>query len=371
MKFKALALLAVMSSAYAGDFGGVSFHSSVESSQEEALIQDYKYLFQTPVKNADAEFLSTAKLEVGDGPNMHNWLLNRVKYIVGESFEFSILNIVMTNYTFPSTPIPELPKQPANPDTNTTAKTVMSNLGSALYMAGKQNGQAFGIRTSLFSKMYAKSPRVGILQVGEGLFFKKFLLNENLLAPANSISRLATLFHEARHSDGNGKSTSFMHAFCPIGHSYSGLPACEAAGNGPYSVGALSQRHLLQNCDSCSTAEKTALTAGVADSFNRVIDVTTKSKIDALKDQIETAEQILSMYEYTLLPAISSIKSEKEKIEAEILRLKAQIADAKKQIVLLENSPKAKPEFYDDAPEGEFEVISLKDSKKKVERSLR
>jgi hypothetical protein len=367
-----LVLVTMMSSAYAADeFGGVTFDSSVIKSQADAFKADYRYLYQNPVKEVDAEFLSIAELAAGDGPNMHNWLINRVKYIVGESFELNDKNISVIKFVFPSTPLAETPVKPVTTvTTDMKVSTVMSNLGSALYMVGKRNGTAFGLNLGFFNKLYAMSPRVGILQVGEGLFLEKYVLNPDVLAPVNSISRLATMFHEARHSDSNGKTTSLMHAYCPTGHGYAGYAACENVGNGPYTVGALSERHMMKNCSTCNTAEKTGLAARVVDSFSRVLDTNKLEKISSIKSQITSAEMVVKTYQESLLPYVN-FEPKRSELLVEVKKLERNIIALKAELVVAQNVPNGKAAFADATPEGDFSVISLKDSMKKMERSLR
>jgi hypothetical protein len=68
--------------------------------------------------------------------------------------------------------------------------------------------------------------------------------------------RAETLFHEARHSDGHGKTLGFLHAKCPSYHDYAGLPACDLSTNGPYTIGALMFKYIMDSTADKST-EKT------------------------------------------------------------------------------------------------------------------
>lgn len=377
MKFLAvLTLVATLSPAFAGEvFGGFNFHSSVAKNQSDALKTDLRYLFKAPVTEADSEFLSTAKLQVGDGKNMHNWLLNRIKYVVGESYELNETNIAVSIsgaifFKFPTTPLPEMPDTSTSDDEpkKEGVVTVMSNLGGALYIGGKKAGIPIGLKLD-GDKVYAKSTRVGILQVGEGLFLERFLLNKDVLAPANSISRLATLFHEARHSDGNGKSTGFLHAKCPVDHAYVGHYACEAVGNGPYTVGALAERHLLKNCTSCSEGEKNALAAKVADAFGRILDLDKVAKKQAFQSQINSHKSIVDSYK-TLLNTITD-PAQRETFTAELERLEAQLKVMEQELADLSTGPATKPAFLDATPEGEYKDLTVQASEKLMLKSLK
>ena len=357
--------LGLSTASLAADFGGISFHSQVPEEQTNALIKDVSYLYQTPVISSDEEFVSMTGLAQNDGPNMHNWLLNRVKYVVGESFELTEANIVVRPFhRFPSTPLPDAFSAMEGTEEVTT---VMSNIGSAIYLVGKKENLLFGIRFD-GDKLYAKSTRVGILQVGKGLFLERFRIHPDLNAPSNSVSRLGTLFHEARHSDGNSKHTGFLHVTCPTGHPYEGHAACETSSNGSYSLGALAERNLLKNCSACSDQEKTALSASVADAFNRVIDLDLYSKKLTLESRIRVTEGVIKMFiaqkDSSVSPEIAEIfQKEIEKLQNEIALLKEEL------LALKDVKPVVLP--LDPNAEGDFKVISLKDSMKAMKKSLK
>lgn len=372
MKLIALLAIATLGQVHAAEeFGGFNFHSTVAKSQSEALKSDIKYLYQNPITKPDAEFISTGEMSAGDGLNMHNWLINRVRYIIGQSYQLNDANVIGTRFNFPKTSLPILPDAPTSgggsgtpggetPAPNPEVKVIMTNLGGALYIAGKPQGFALGIKFD-GKNLYAKSPRVGLLQVGEGLFLERFMLNKDIKAPANAIFRLGTLFHEARHSDGNGAHSGFLHDYCPTGHPYAGYGACEASGNGSYTIGALSTRHLLQNCAGCSTAEKSALQANVLDSFSRIISNTNSSRISTLQSLVETYKSIKTIYE-------ANASSEQAKIE---------IKTIENQIVLLEleiaslSVDAQKAPFLDARPEGEYDKFSLDDSRRLMTKALK
>jgi hypothetical protein len=110
------------------------------------------------------------------------------------------------------------------------------------------------------------------LQIGAGLFASELAINridEN--AVANSIMRLSFIFHEARHSDGNGPSLGFTHSLCPKGHDYENELACDESLNGAYSVGASMAREMMMACqDNCSERDKEMLKIFILDSYNRI-----------------------------------------------------------------------------------------------------
>jgi hypothetical protein len=179
------------------------------------------------------------------------------------------------------------PETPADPDTQERLKkrkvqTVMSNVGAAIYLSGKSSNLPLLLRVPGVGRIPVTSPRVGVIQVGSGLFPELSSGSSSGsddssgfgLAPssqARRASRLGTLFHEARHSDGNGKSLGFAHAICPVGHDYEGFNACDRNVNGPYLVGAMLTYHLRNNCSGCSSREQEVLALETLDGLSRII----------------------------------------------------------------------------------------------------
>lgn len=360
-----LTLASCLTAAHAvEEFGGIGLDSSIPADQISILKKDLAYVYQNPVSVNDEEFLATAKLKGGSGDHLHNFILNRVKYIVGENFDMSarLKRQPKLFFDYPETPIPDIGQMKAV----NQVRTVMTNIGGALYLGGKMENILIGLQVDN-DTISIKSPRVGVLQVGEGLFYEGFLINpKNPESKANSISRLGTLFHEARHSDGNGKSTGFVHTKCPAGHSYEGHFACELSGNGSYSVGALSERHLTKNCADCSTEEKTVLAAAIADSFDRVFDKTKAAERAALVTELKSAKYLLNTYASYPWPDII-----KDKVNAEIKALEAKIALLEEKLATMTITPDVKPADLDDAAEGSFKEISVEKSSKLMKASLK
>ena len=85
----------------------------------------------------------------------------------------------------------------------------------------------------------------------------------------NSLLRLSVLFHEARHSDGNGQYAAFPHATCASGD-YQGLAACEENLNGPYAVQAILLRYFYSGCTNCTDTEKQGLLLALSDFQSRL-----------------------------------------------------------------------------------------------------
>jgi hypothetical protein len=360
-----LALASCMTAAHAvEEFGGIGLDSSITPEQVSILKKDLSYLYQNPVSINDEEFLATTKLQSGSGEQLHNFILNRVKYIVGEnlSLESRIKKQSKLFWSYPKTPFPQIGQLKSV----NQVRTVMTNIGGALYLGGKKDDILLGLEVDN-ETFVIKSPRIGILQVGEGLFYDGFLINaKNPASPSNSISRLGTLFHEARHSDGNGLSTGFVHTKCPAGHGYEGYYACELSGNGSYTTGGLAERQMTKNCTDCTTAEKTVLSAAIADSFDRVFDTTKAAKKASLVSELKTAKYMLDAYKSYPWPDVI-----KDKVNAEIKNLESQIAELEAQLVGMKITPDVKPASLDDAPEGTFKEISVEKSSKLMKASLK
>lgn len=364
MKRLALTLLCTSLSAFSAEqFGGISFHSSVPKTQINLLKKDLKYIYSSPVLLQDKELKQVFGITNSEGPSLHNWLINRVKYIVGESYQFGGQNIVPGSpfFRFPSTPLPDM----KNGLSESSIKTVMINMGTAMYNAGKEQNFLFGARFDNIN-IYATSPRLGLIQVGEGLFDPTFALNKDPAATSNSISRLSTLFHEARHSDGNGKSTGFGHIMCPEDHPYNGFYACEKSSNGSYKVGALSTRQLYLNCYSCSNEEKYILELKIADSFSRILNQN-DDKIALLKKSNENLKEIITSYR--LHKITTADLNKKINYQNEISRLEKIVSDNELKLRVLEglNPP---PQPLSSAPEGRWIDMNLEQTKKIMAQSL-
>jgi hypothetical protein len=218
------------------------------------------------------------------------WLNQRVHYVISEK-ALSVFNLLVKRVIFVETKNVDFPNADIAPYSTGGVNaeegfTVMSNIGSALYYAGKKERQVYGMKVSRgllhkSEKVAVTSPRTGIIQIGEGLFAPELTVNkENEEALANSIFRLGTFFHEARHSDGNGSSLGFMHAICPAHHDYEGQPACDENLNGPYTVGALMMAEMAKSCDdsTCTEKDKQTLKLLVLDSANRIMTITHKDE---------------------------------------------------------------------------------------------
>lgn len=343
------------------NFAGIYFDSSLPALQTHALKNDLTYLFQTSYDHVDPDLQIVTGMPSVDGPHMYNWLYNRVKYIIGEDYHIWHRRNALTRrwHKFPNTPLPPFMTKSLE---SFYGVVIMSNTGAELYLRGKRDKILRGIKLDR-KDVYATSPRVGILQVGAGLFRESFQINTELNSEANKIKRLATLFHEARHSDGHSEHIGFHHDKCPSGHPLSGLNACETSANGAYTTEAVATKTLLLNCHSCSQEDTTKLQAAVADAYSRVILVSHMKTEAQLLQEIEAYQRVVEFYiEYL------QTSPHYEPGIRELARLRAEIIKCEEQLAELRN-PKIAEEL-DPTPEGPYQEVSVEASSRLMKATL-
>ena len=344
-------------------FAGIYLDSSLPASQLRTIKDDLTYLYTNPIKEFDPEFQTMAELNTVDGPHMYNWIYNRVKYILGQEYQMKGRNLVnKKGHVFPATPLP--PSVTRRTNQSLVGLIIMYNVGAELYLTGKRDNILNGIKLDNQS-VFAPSPRVGIVQVGEGLFLERLLVNKDPSSEANKIKRLGTIFHESRHGDGHSEHIGFIHADCPPGHSMSGFAACESYGNGSYSLEAFATKTLLLNCLTCSNEDKTKLAATIADSFSRVI-VNSHVKTEAqILEEMAVYQGVINFY----IDYISKVPKEiAEPSVKELERLRNKMKECEAQLAELRN-PVA-PKKLDPKPEGPFVDVSVEKSSQLMKASL-
>lgn len=355
--------IALSSPVFAAEkFGHVNFHSSVLPEQKEALKKDFIYLFTRENKEADQGFLSLTKLPNASGPQIYNYAVNRVKFIMGESTDMNQMATMVGGYTFPKSPLSKLWPEPTKAPEPTGSMVIMSNQGAALYYYGKSNQLMFQVDFD-GRKINITSPRIGLTQIGQGLFHPDKSINRVLHSEANTISRLGTILHEGRHSDGNGKSTGFLHMYCPEGHSMARRGACDYMANGPYTMGALTMRQLLKNCVKCSEVDKGAISAKILDSFNRVMGPNPQAKFIAVQKKINAHQKIISEYRRNTTADQAKVAEEIAKLERELDVMKKEIAALR-----LKNTP---AEAWSDLPEGDHKTYPLAETTAEMAKLVR
>lgn len=256
----------LVASLTAGCGGGYTpqFDPSVPAGQQQLLQNDFQVLHGLnvmPSSTADLQVIDIADLQAS---TMESWLQQRIRLIVGEGFN------PQSQETETQLPIGDLPEIMADTSGGLQVETLMQNLGAMLYLQGKSQQFMYTLNTQEGS-LRVNSPRIGVVQVGQGMFDGT---NSIPGSPANSVAnsmlRLATIFHEARHGDGNGTYAAFPHAMCPSGD-YAGQYACETNLNGPYAVQNVILTDFANSCSSCTDVEQQGLLLMEADLQSRML----------------------------------------------------------------------------------------------------
>jgi len=262
------------------------FSSQVPTQEVSQLRKDLSTTINLP---SDANTLKVMNIgSLTDGA-LKQWLSDRVGYIIGEDEDINH-NLVQLQqaFSYPNNILPTIERPTRSPRTRPDPggggggsepkpTMVMANVGVSFYYLGKTKQVLAGYRLSANQTdqvIPMTSPRVGIIQVGEGLFgMVPYEANPNSMV--NTWFRLSTLFHEAHHSDGNGKSLGFLHATCPQSQGpYAGYAACDSAINGAYGVEAYLLNQVRKACmanNSCNAGEAEMLGRMIADSLSRLI----------------------------------------------------------------------------------------------------
>jgi len=242
--------------------GRIFFDSSLTGKERGAIETALGFLESNQLLNSEQRLLNIMKIGRGDARTVRDWLETRVQYVINDSTSASKLVSVSKNHQFENPGI--LP--PAFREGANKGSVVMANVGALFYLMGKKKGELLGINADGVGTIPFTSPRAGILIIGDGLLG---------VVPANQPNavrafQLATLLHEARHSDGNKETAGFLHAKCPAGHDYAGQSACDDNLNGPYRIDSLTTKALMNSCVGCSAVERSNLRILYLDSETRV-----------------------------------------------------------------------------------------------------
>lgn len=342
--FTSLLTMAVAGAAKAD----IQFSKSVPSEQKKSLTRDMFYLANQPLAT-DAKLVELMAIPSTDGLTILNWIDNRMVRIVGEDFNLE-KNISVVNQSFfpqPSeTPsIPTVVKTPGGSDGG-KVKTVMSNIGGAIYVSGKMSNVMFALKVD-DKKIDISSPRFGVFKVGEGLFDTQAMIKSPPDSKLSSYYRLATLIHEARHSDGRGASAGFLHAICPSGHRFEGYAGCDANSNGPYTIEGQFLKLAVQNCKDCQPGEVEMMNKMMADSFSRVVAPAPQTVDTSINATIISSYQLLLSF-CKKTPGSCTPEQEKQYEDA--------IAKAQGQ--MQPSSTVAEAPKWDATPEGSYPSVS-------------
>jgi hypothetical protein len=234
---------------------GVQFDATVPGEQKALMQTDLGRLSSLSLPSPSSTDLYYLSLADGSSGSVTAWMQSRMRYVVGETFDYGSRAVKTTSAL--------------DPTQLGATQTVMMNLGSFLYLDVKGTGKQYTLQTSS-GLIPISTPRVNIFQIGEGLFDANSIPTVELGAYSNSLLRMATYFHEGRHSDGNGANAGFPHSSCPSGK-YAGKFACENNINGPYAIQTIFLRLASQTCTDCNSTEIAGLELSVADYASRQI----------------------------------------------------------------------------------------------------
>ncbi len=254
----------------------------VPSDQVQVLNADLERVSALSFASPDPEMLRVMGIVDASSSTLSRWLGSRIGYVISENFELERNWVVVREgVAFPNPE--ELPlfeeasNLPSSRYQEAFGATVMSNLGTAIYLAGKQERVLAGLNFPGIGMVAVTSPRIGVVRVSKALVSEELgvLQGANLASPVHFGMRASIYFHEARHSDGHGKTLGFFHALCPVGHTLEGENACDRNLNGPYTVSAYMSRSIAENCGpDCTARDVEILSTISADSFDRVIRFT-------------------------------------------------------------------------------------------------
>lgn len=252
------------------------YSEKVLAEHQQLLNADLVHFRDLVPVDADGELKRILKLDNVSAVDMDQWLSERVHFVVEETYnpnQSLVIERKNAKYPLAAVPVVNLAANEATPQQSPKGRVVMSNIGAGIYQLAKNRQLLLSAVIPGVGSVSVRSPRAGILQIGEGLFQKLVdsWPQEKIKNEMHSIWRVMTLFHEARHSDGNGKSLSFSHVMCPPEHNYFGKYACDSTANGAYRVSSLVIKSLSAACKTCTIQEKGIFGIMTADHLNRIL----------------------------------------------------------------------------------------------------
>lgn len=249
------------------DASDIPMDSTVPIDQQDTLRKDLARL-GTLSLSTNAVDQCTVGIKDFAGTTLVQYLKTRVRFVIGESFDFKTPTVASTRdssknpYIYSSGLV--------DPSQLSEIVTVMTNVGAFLYLVGREKNKGYALNI-LNQQVLINSPRDGIIQIGAGMFTANQVKTSSRDSTVNSLLRLAVMMHEARHSDGHSEHAAFPHATCDSGV-YKDKAACEDNTNGPYAVQATLTRKFIEACTDCSTEERDGMMRLQADYASRLLD---------------------------------------------------------------------------------------------------
>lgn len=277
----------------------IKFGPDMPADSVRIIKADLAYLAQLKITYQDPGFNRALGISQANGNSLLQWFAQRVKHIFGQSYDWkaSFKTYTPTSGAKFSYPAPEVEPDDSEKDVYVSAATtdgfysfdrtksgniqiIASNFGIDAYLKAKKMLAIAGVDLPGLGFFPVNSPRDGLIKTGPAMFKASTRLDSsgsrNIETAAHRILRMSYLFHEARHSDGNGKTLGFLHIKCPPGHPLAGNEVCERSTNGPYSIGGWTLKFLAEFCKECDAAEKEGLRLLALENFSRVILKTKK-----------------------------------------------------------------------------------------------
>jgi len=329
----------------------LEFAKTVTPELKQTLTDDMLALAQSRIPG-DAKLKQLTGAASTDGLGLLNWIDNRVNYIIPDGLDMQKDVVPIGPHVYENTGTPDL--EDGKTTDGAAAMVVMSNVSGGLYLGGKDLSFLFGLKID-GKVIPITSPRVGILMIGPGLTGSKKAKSAPSPLAARYL-RQSVLMHEARHSDGRGKSLAFAHAVCRSGD-YDGYNACDANSNGPYTIGAQFLKMVAAQCADCTPADKEWLQKASLDSFARII--APKSRLstsdEATASVISTYKTLIDICEKSNVCVATTVEGYRSKIRM----LQGQGAQAAQ-------AASAPAPSMDATPEGKFDTVSRDETWKSV-----
>jgi len=251
---------------------------------QELLIDDIQSIGRLPLEvEPGSQF---ARVFGGQEPgNVLGYLNERVQMVLaGETNPYLLISDrwgfrqpVMQQWT-PRTLLggEQAARPPALDQESGDSYLIAENVGIILWMMSASGGPAMNFRFDN-REIPIESSRVGIIRIGGG--YRRF----------PRIDRIASLVHEARHSDCTGgisqldlqrfrnrvrpqdTACGHLHVACPPGHLYAGQHGCEDRAWGAYGIQAVFLNAVRTNCARCTRVEKQVASAGLLDALSRIL----------------------------------------------------------------------------------------------------
>ena len=266
----------------------VKYDSTVSADEQQLMESDFDKIASLNIPdNQSSGEASLLGISGFSGSSISSWIGARTKYIAGDNYSTDSSVVAIASgvaYT------PQLFNEVGfralsdafrittginsgrlSDDSSSTVQTVMTNIGAAVYLQGKQNSIIYAMQVA-GDQVTDNTPMIGVVQIGPGLFQSKTLPDSPPDSLANACLRGSTYVHEDGHTRGNGTNAGMPHAQCTTG-TYSGYYACENNLNGPYVLGRVFLTQCYYACaqSGCTPEELDEITTFIADLASRLL----------------------------------------------------------------------------------------------------